>query len=80
MTAPRCSTCASTCARASTARSADAAFAATLRPLVDAALAPRSIDSRGSEITIVDRGAEDAWLRDRFYPGRWPSSIESSSS
>ena len=56
--------------------SADAAFAAILRPLVEAALAPRSIDSRGSDVTIVDRAAEDAWLHHRFYPGRWKSSVE----
>jgi hypothetical protein len=56
--------------------SADAAFAAILRPLVAGALATRSIDSRDSDISIVDRAAEDAWLHDRFYPGRLKSSVE----
>jgi hypothetical protein len=55
---------------------ADAVFAAILRPLVDGALATRSIDSRESDVSIVERAAEDAWLRDRFHPGRLASSIE----
>jgi hypothetical protein len=49
---------------------ADAAFAATLRPLVAQALAAHSITGKPDDIAIVDRASEDAWLRDRFHPGR----------
>jgi hypothetical protein len=49
---------------------ADAAFATTLRPLVARALAARSIAGESDDIAIVDRASEDAWLRDRFHPGR----------
>ena len=69
-TAPRCSTCARTCARASIAAAADAAFAATLRPLVERALAARDASSTEPvDIAVVDRAAEDAWVRDRLHPG-----------
>jgi hypothetical protein len=49
---------------------ADAAFAAILRPLVAEALAAHSIPEEPDEIAVVDRASEDAWLRDRFHPGR----------
>jgi hypothetical protein len=47
----------------------DAAFAATLRPLVLAALSARSIEGAPADIVVVERGAEDAWLRAHFHPG-----------
>jgi hypothetical protein len=49
---------------------ADAAFDAILRPLVAEALAARSIEEEPGKIAVVDRVSEDAWLRDRFHPGR----------
>ena len=51
------------------ARAADAAFAATLRPIVARALSA-AVDRRApGDIGLVDRSAEDAWLRERFHPG-----------
>ncbi len=49
---------------------ADAAFAATLRPLVARALQDREIDAGVGEVEVVERATEDAWLRDRFHPSR----------
>jgi hypothetical protein len=48
---------------------ADAVLASILRPLVDRALAAKSIRSKPESITIVDRATEDAWIRRRFHPG-----------
>ncbi|MDP9255216.1 MAG: hypothetical protein M3Q31_01465 [Actinomycetota bacterium] len=50
-------------------KSADAAFAATLHPLVVRALSAASIAGAPGDITVIDRGAEDSWLRERFHPG-----------
>jgi hypothetical protein len=47
----------------------DAAFAATLRPLVVQALEEQSLKGTPTGIRIVDRDAEDSWLRERFHPG-----------
>ena len=47
----------------------DAAFAATLRPLVARALTARSIEGTPGDIRVVDRATEDSWLRERFHPG-----------
>jgi hypothetical protein len=49
--------------------SGDAAFAATLRPLVVRVLAAESLKGTPGDIRIVDREAEDSWLRERFHPG-----------
>ena len=49
---------------------ADAAFAAILRPLVTRALEAASIPSEPGTIAVVDRAAEDAWVRDRLHAGR----------
>ena len=45
---------------------ADAAFDAAVRPLIADTLVARSITSRPGTIAIVDRAAEDAWVRDRL--------------
>jgi hypothetical protein len=50
-------------------KAGDAAFAATLRPLVVRALSSGSIRGTPDDIRVVDRSAEDAWLRERFHPG-----------
>jgi hypothetical protein len=50
-------------------KTGDAAFAATLRPLVVRALSVGSIEGTPGEIRVVDRSAEDSWLRERFHPG-----------
>jgi hypothetical protein len=50
--------------------SAEAAFTATLRQLVARALSGHSVDTAPDDIGVVDRATEDAWLRDRFHPGR----------
>jgi hypothetical protein len=50
-------------------KSGDAAFAATLRPLVVRALSAGSIEGTPGEIRVVERSAEDSWLRERFHPG-----------
>jgi hypothetical protein len=47
----------------------DAAFAATIRPLVARTLAAQAIDGTPGEIRVVGRSAEDSWLRDHFHPG-----------
>jgi hypothetical protein len=55
---------------------ADVAFTAILRPLVAEALAARSIGGEPNAMTVVDRAGEDAWLRDRFHPGRLQQAAE----
>ena len=50
-------------------KAADAAFAATLRPLVLRALSASSIAGAPGDITVIDRRAEDSWLREHFHPG-----------
>jgi hypothetical protein len=50
-------------------KAADAAFAATLRPLVVRALSTQSVEGTPGDVAVVDRGAEDSWLRERFHPG-----------
>jgi hypothetical protein len=50
-------------------KSGDTAFAATLRSLVVRALSEASIAGAPGGIRVVDRGAEDSWLRERFHPG-----------
>jgi hypothetical protein len=50
-------------------RGGDAAFVATLRRLVAAALSQQSLTGTPAGIRIVDRDAEDDWLRERFHPG-----------
>jgi hypothetical protein len=50
-------------------RSADANFAAILRPIVARALSARSIEGTPGDMALVDRSAEDAWLEERFHPG-----------
>ena len=47
----------------------DAAFDATLRPLVARALSQAAIAGAPGSLRVVDRAAEDAWLRERFHPG-----------
>ena len=49
---------------------ADAAFAAVIRPLVARTLAAGSIASEPGSIAIVDRAAEDEWVRDRLQATR----------
>jgi hypothetical protein len=51
------------------ATAADAAFASILRPLVVRALEAGSIEGTLGDIAVVDRAAEDSWLRERFHPG-----------
>jgi hypothetical protein len=48
---------------------ADAAFAAILRPLAARALSADGIDREPGRVELVDRAAEDRWLRERFHPG-----------
>lgn len=50
-------------------KDADAAFAATLRPLVARALSASSIAGAPGDITVIDRRVEDSWLREHFHPG-----------
>ena len=66
----RCSTCARSLRSRLDRPAADAAFAATLRPLVARALAGAA-RSRAPPATSrwSTARAEDAWLRDRFHPG-----------
>ena len=51
-------------------RAADAAFAASLGPLVARTLAANAIAAEAEDILVVDRASEDAWVRERFHPGR----------
>ena len=55
---------------------ADAAFAATLRPLVTRTLQEHEMDTGVGEISVVERASEDAWLRDRFHPARLGRAVE----
>jgi hypothetical protein len=50
--------------------SADTAFTAILKPLVERALAKSAIESEPDAITVVDRASEDAWVGHRLHPGR----------
>jgi hypothetical protein len=49
--------------------SAEAAFSASLKPLILRALADASIESPPGEVTVVGRESEDAWVRSRLHPG-----------
>ena len=55
---------------------ADAAFDATLRPLVRRALDAESIGADAGTIAVVDRAAEDAWVRNNLHPGRLDRAVE----
>jgi hypothetical protein len=55
---------------------ADAAFAATLRPLVTRALQEHEMDTGVGEVAVVERATEDAWLRDRFHPARLRRAVD----
>ena len=59
-----------------TRAAADAAFAATLRPLVARTLQEHEMDSGVGEMSVVERASEDAWLRDRFHPARLGRAVE----
>jgi hypothetical protein len=50
-------------------RPADLAFDAILRPLVARTLSEQSVAGALGALVLVDREAEDAWLRERFHPG-----------
>jgi hypothetical protein len=50
-------------------KAGDAAFAATLLPLAARALSTAAIGGVPGDITVIDRGDEDSWLRERFHPG-----------
>jgi hypothetical protein len=50
-------------------RAGDAAFAATLHPLVVQTLLAAGVDGVAGTTRVVDRVVEDAWLRERFHPG-----------
>jgi hypothetical protein len=49
---------------------ADTAFAATLKPLVERALADAGIETQPGDVTLVDRASEDSWVRHQRHPGR----------
>src|SRR4051794_27479808 len=55
---------------------ADTAFAAALKPLVARALQGAGIRSELGAISVVDRAAEDQWVRDRLHPGRVHQAVE----
>jgi hypothetical protein len=56
--------------------SAEAAFSATLKPLILRALADASVESPPGEVTVVGRASEDAWVRGRLHPGFLKRSAE----
>jgi hypothetical protein len=55
---------------------ADTAFAATLKPLVERALADAGIETQPGDVTLVDRASEDSWVRHQLHPGRFQRASE----